>query len=137
LKIICKTIETRSRITQNMYWTSVYIQAYINICIDEMLLLSLNTRNMCSVINDRHDKANLSFVQQSACEAHVQCEGICNFVCNYIGLALHLNIQSEIKLFCIRWDGYVIKTTCLTLRRRIKSHLLFAGIIRSSPFSPR
>jgi len=27
--------------------------------------------------------------------------------------------------------------TCLTLRRRIKSHLLFAGIIRSSPFSPR
>jgi hypothetical protein len=26
---------------------------------------------------------------------------------------------------------------CLTLRRRIKSHLLFAGIIRSSPFSPR
>ena len=25
----------------------------------------------------------------------------------------------------------------LTLRRRIKSHLLFAGIIRSSPFSPR
>jgi len=26
---------------------------------------------------------------------------------------------------------------CLTLRRRIKSHLLFAGIIRSSPFSLR
>ena len=25
----------------------------------------------------------------------------------------------------------------LTLRRRIKSHLLFAGIVRSSPFSPR
>ena len=25
----------------------------------------------------------------------------------------------------------------LTLRRRIKSHLLFAGVIRSSPFSPR
>jgi len=25
----------------------------------------------------------------------------------------------------------------LTLRRRIKSHLLFAGIIRSSPFSQR
>ena len=38
-----------------------------------------------------------------------------------------------------------IRATCLahlfllylTLRRRIKSHLLFAGIIRSSPFSPR
>jgi len=31
------------------------------------------------------------------------------------------------------------QTMCLslTLRRRIKSHLLFAGIIRSSPFSPR
>jgi len=28
-------------------------------------------------------------------------------------------------------------TISLTLRRRIKSHLLFAGIIRSSPFSPR
>ena len=30
-------------------------------------------------------------------------------------------------------DGRII----LTLRRRIKSHLLFAGIIRSSPFSLR
>jgi len=29
------------------------------------------------------------------------------------------------------------QTHYLTLRRRIKSHLLFAGIIRSSPFSPR
>jgi len=29
------------------------------------------------------------------------------------------------------------KKALLTLRRRIKSHLLFAGIIRSSPFSPR
>jgi len=28
-------------------------------------------------------------------------------------------------------------TELLTLRRRIKSHLLFAGIIRSSPFSLR
>ena len=41
-------------------------------------------------------------------------------------------------------DGHIvarnmqIKTIhILTLRRRIKSHLLFAGIIRSSPFSPR
>jgi len=25
----------------------------------------------------------------------------------------------------------------LTFKRRIKSHLLFAGIIRSSPYSPR
>ena len=34
----------------------------------------------------------------------------------------------------------VLRRDCarlLTLRRRIKSHLLFAGIIRSSPFSPR
>jgi len=31
----------------------------------------------------------------------------------------------------------VIALEALTLRRRIKSHLLFAGIIRSSPFSPR
>jgi len=29
------------------------------------------------------------------------------------------------------------KSMCLTLEARIKSHLLFAGIIRSSPFSPR
>jgi len=29
------------------------------------------------------------------------------------------------------------KAPDLTLRRRIKSHLLFAGIIRRSPFSPR
>ena len=28
------------------------------------------------------------------------------------------------------------ESNTLTLRRRIKSHLLFAGIIRSSPFSP-
>ena len=31
----------------------------------------------------------------------------------------------------------LLRKTRLTLRRRIKSHLLFAGIIRSSPFSPR
>jgi hypothetical protein len=34
-----------------------------------------------------------------------------------------------------RWWDFLPKQ--LTLRRRIKSHLLFAGIIRSSPFSPR
>jgi len=32
---------------------------------------------------------------------------------------------------------HLTKYSILTLRRRIKSHLLFAGIIRSSPFSPR
>ena len=32
---------------------------------------------------------------------------------------------------------YTVKLQSLTLRRRIKSHLLFAGIIRSSPFSLR
>jgi len=63
-------METRNRITQNMYRTSV-TNVYINICTNEMSLLSLNTRNLCFVINDRHDKANLSFVEQSACEAHV------------------------------------------------------------------
>ena len=34
-------------------------------------------------------------------------------------------------------DTWSQNTIILTLRRRIKSHLLFAGIIRSSPFSPR
>jgi len=34
-------------------------------------------------------------------------------------------------------DHLLYKCERLTLRRRIKSHLLFAGIIRSSPFSPR
>jgi hypothetical protein len=35
-------------------------------------------------------------------------------------------------------DAYTrVTPDVLTLRRRIKSHLLFAGIIRSSPFSPR
>jgi len=32
---------------------------------------------------------------------------------------------------------YTRTRSALTLRRRIKSHLLFAGIISSSPFSPR
>jgi len=36
---------------------------------------------------------------------------------------------------CMELEGE--KHRLLTLRRRIKSHLLFAGIIRSSPFSPR
>jgi len=34
-------------------------------------------------------------------------------------------------------DFSLMENRQLTLRRRIKSHLLFAGIIRSSPFSPR
>jgi hypothetical protein len=46
---------------------------------------------------------------------------------------------------CVKTDKVLyefrkIKRYCLsilTLRRRIKSRLLFAGIIRSSPFSPR
>jgi len=41
---------------------------------------------------------------------------------------------------CLNLGTYLPTTVeCLplTLRRRIKSHLLFAGIIRSSPFSPR
>jgi len=41
-----------------------------------------------------------------------------------LGLLLHAN-------------NSVSNVLVLTLRRRIKSHLLFAGIIRSSPFSPR
>ena len=35
------------------------------------------------------------------------------------------------------FDSCIFLEQHLTLRRRIKSHLLFAGIIRSSPFSPR
>jgi len=57
-----------------------------------------------------------------------------------------LNIRDVMLLF---YDSYYAVFICrctgnkvrfeklLTLRRRIKSHLLFAGIIRSSPFSPR
>jgi len=43
------------------------------------------------------------------------------------------------KLFLLEpWVVIIhILLRLLTLRRRIKSHLLFAGIIRSSPFSPR
>jgi len=65
---------------------------------------------------------------------------------------LHPNIQklatkqpSQVPYIC--FHIYVTNNKCkkkstpflmaLTLRRRIKSHLLFAGIIRSSPFSPR
>ena len=36
-----------------------------------------------------------------------------------------------------QWRSSWCEKNLLTLRRRIKSHLLFAGIIRSSPFSPR
>ena len=41
--------------------------------------------------------------------------------------------------FTFKVNSYCVKTArrSLTLRRRIKSHLLFAGIIRSSPFSLR
>jgi len=43
--------------------------------------------------------------------------------------------NKHIKSFSVSLLHVLI--TLLTLRRRIKSHLLFAGIIRSSPFSPR
>ena len=50
---------------------------------------------------------------------------------------------ADIKTFVIAPEGHkdlaLGPPVCrlLTLRRRIKSHLLFAGIIRSSPFSLR
>jgi len=48
-------------------------------------------------------------------------------------------IRTQAKLDSCRIEQTFVynKTHWLTLRRRIKSHLLFAGIIRSSPFSPR
>ena len=42
--------------------------------------------------------------------------------------------EESYRLFCVVVCN---PETSLTLRRRIKSHLLFAGIIRSSLFSPR
>jgi len=46
-------------------------------------------------------------------------------------------IFSDIKLAKIFLGDNDDGDVSLTLRRRIKSHLLFAGIIRSSPFSLR
>jgi len=50
----------------------------------------------------------------------------------------HLSKKKQevlIQVIILKMKG---KQSCsLTLRRRIKSHLLFAGIIRSSPFSLR
>ena len=37
----------------------------------------------------------------------------------------------------VRQGRILLPTTFLTFKRRIKSHLPFAGIIRSSPYSPR
>jgi len=45
-------------------------------------------------------------------------------------------VLCDCKHWYTLWDC-VTSRWSLTLRRRIKSHLLFAGIIRSSPFSPR
>ena len=62
------------------------------------------------------------------------------------------NITTTSNNIAIQWAMYLLTSVrvlsdivvmflssivVLTLRRRIKSHLLFAGIIRSSPFSPR
>ena len=42
-------------------------------------------------------------------------------------------------MFVVCPRGDLMKLACrfLTFKRRIKSHLPFAGIIRSSPYSPR
>jgi len=46
--------------------------------------------------------------------------------------------KGDICLLRRKWrEQDYLKAIELTLRRRIKSHLLFAGIIRSSPFSLR
>jgi hypothetical protein len=52
-----------------------------------------------------------------------------NFYINYIKLSSSTCFERRPLIFR--------RSMMLTLRRRIKSHLLFAGIIRSSPFSPR
>ena len=44
------------------------------------------------------------------------------------------------QVYCLssRWGALLERTvTTLTFKRRIKSRLPFAGIIRSSPYSPR
>jgi hypothetical protein len=41
---------------------------------------------------------------------------------------------TDYTCFCSRMES---NNVCLTFKRRIKSHLPFAGIIRSSPYSPR
>jgi len=50
--------------------------------------------------------------------------------------ALHMAAEDSVAVLEKIW-AFFLKKPSLTLRRRIKSHLLFAGIIRSSPFSPR
>ena len=42
-----------------------------------------------------------------------------------------------ILLCIVCWAGYIHTLPRLTFKRRIKSRLPFAGIIRSSPYSPR
>jgi len=62
------------------------------------------------------------------------------FVRQFFCIEIHLQIMEQnLYALCLS-TSLVFFGTCsvlLTLRRRIKSHLLFAGIIRSSPFSLR
>jgi hypothetical protein len=37
----------------------------------------------------------------------------------------------------LSWTAFIVEWNIYPFKPRIKSHLLFAGIIRSSPFSPR
>ena len=69
------------------------------------------------------------------------------FLCCVMCTKIPINIRQVQYLYIRNLMVVVCSSTCrgimrlymvvLTLRRRIKSHLLFAGIIRSSPFSPR
>jgi len=52
-------------------------------------------------------------------------------------LSMRTSTNTQCLLGMLRFFPFLIVYLVLTLRRRIKSHLLFAGIIRSSPFSPR
>jgi len=61
---------------------------------------------------------------------------------NFSAALVIINAESiswifQTLIFIFAYSGAWSSVIGLTLRRRIKSHLLFAGIIRSSPFSPR
>jgi hypothetical protein len=52
------------------YLHKIYIlNVWIIFARTKCFLLPLNIRNLCLAINDRHDKASISFVQQKAFEA--------------------------------------------------------------------
>ena len=97
-----------------------------------LLPLSLNIKKLINVLNK---------VQRTFCSGHFTYFQACHLarggccVRNFVFCVIRRR-HDAFRLF-ISSEVHPDVRELLTLRRRIKSHLLFAGIIRSSPFSLR